>query len=220
MGEIGMEATAETVAHRILVASRAACVCVALAFPAYSGASPLAEAAATQVGVTVIYDPAYVGLEFPGGDLPLERGVCSDVVIRALRQAHGIDLQLVVNRDMKAAFSTYPTLWGLTRTDRNIDHRRVPNLETFFARMGAALPFSSDPAAFQPGDIVSFRLTGSNLPHIGIIDTGRSDDGLRPLVTHNIGWGARTEDMLFDHVLTGHFRLDPEALARMSALQD
>jgi uncharacterized protein len=189
-----------------------------LVFPAYSAASPLAEAAAGQVGVTVIYDPAYVGLDFPGGDLPPERGVCSDVVIRALRQAHGLDLQLLVNRDMKANFGAYPALWGLTTTDRNIDHRRVPNLEAFFTRMGAALPLSSDPAAFQPGDIVSFRLSGSNLPHIGIIDTRRSDDGQRPLVTHNIGWGARTEDMLFDHQIAGHFRLSDAVLARLKAL--
>ena len=97
---------------------------LALLWPLCGQAEPLAEAAATQVGVTVIYDPAYVGLEFPGGDLPLERGVCSDVVIRAMRQAYGLDLQLLVNRDMKANFSAYPALWGLRATDRNIDHRR------------------------------------------------------------------------------------------------
>ena len=178
----------------------------------------MSDAAATQVGVTTIYDPTYVGLEFPGGDLPWERGVCSDVVIRALRQAYGLDLQMLVNRDMKANFSAYPKNWGLKTTDRNIDHRRVPNLEAFFARMGAALPLTSDPAAFEPGDIVSFRLSGSALPHIGIIDAARSADGQRPLVTHNIGFGARTEDMLFDHQITGHFRLSEAVLARLKAL--
>jgi uncharacterized protein len=195
-------------------------VCMALLWPSCGLAEPLAEAAAEQVGVTLIYDPSYVGLDFPGGDLPPERGVCSDVVIRALRVAYGLDLQLLVNRDMKANFASYPRTWGLKTTDRNIDHRRVPNLETFFTRMNAALPLSDDPAAFQPGDIVSFRLKGSDLPHIGIIDERLSPDGKRPMVTHNIGWGARTEDMLFDHAITGHFRLGPEVLARMSALQD
>ena len=186
------------------------------AAPAF--AAPLDDAARQQVGVTVIYDPSYVGLEFPGGDVPAERGVCSDVVIRAIRVAHGIDLQLAVNRDMRAAFGAYPALWGLKTTDRNIDHRRVPNLETLFRRVGAEQPVTSDPADYLPGDLVSFRLTGSNLAHIGIVDTARSGDGLRPLVTHNIGAGARTEDMLFDHRIVGHFRLGETALARLAAL--
>ena len=179
---------------------------------------PLAEAAAAQVGVTLIYDPSYAGLDFPGGDIPRLRGVCSDVVIRALRDAHGLDLQLIVNRDMKADFAAYPKIWGLKTTDRNIDHRRVPNLETLFTRMGASLPISDDPANYQPGDIVSFRLAGSGLAHIGIIADTRTRDDARPLVTHNIGWGTRTEDMLFDHTITGHFRLTPDVIARLRAL--
>ncbi|MBS8228854.1 DUF1287 domain-containing protein [Vannielia litorea] len=190
---------------------------IALAGPvAADPGTDLATAAEEQVGVTVIYDPAYVGLEFPGGDLPRERGVCSDVVIRALRDAWGIDLQAVVNADMKANFSAYPKIWGLKTTDRNIDHRRVPNLETLFTRAGAALPLSSDLAAFHPGDIVSFRLTGSNLPHIGIIAEGIAPDGT-PLVTHNIGSGTRTENMLFDHPMQGHFRLSEPARAWLAA---
>lgn len=192
-----------------------------LAAPALSAlADPLAEAAADQVGVTVIYDPSYVGLDFPGGDVPRDRGVCTDVVIRALRDAHAIDLQLAVNRDMKGAFSAYPMIWGLSTTDRNIDHRRVPNLETLLRRIGAAKEPSDDPDDFAPGDIVSWRLAGSGLPHIGIIADARSADGARPLVTHNIGWGARTEDILFDHDMVLRARLDDVAHNRLRALME
>ena len=128
------------------------------AMPAFAGTEPsrLTEAAREQVGVTVTYDPAYVSLAFPGGDLPRDRGVCTDVVIRALRDAWDVDLQLAVNRDMKADFAAYPRLWGLTRTDRNIDHRRVPNLQTLFTRIGADLPLTEGrpptcPATSSPG---------------------------------------------------------------------
>ncbi|WP_428517119.1 DUF1287 domain-containing protein [Roseovarius sp.] len=189
-----------------------------LAAPAPAMADALAEAAADQVGVTVIYDPSYVGLDFPGGDVPRERGVCTDVVIRALRDAYGIDLQLAVNRDMKADFAAYPALWGLSTTDRNIDHRRVPNLETLLRRIGAARDPSDDPDDFAPGDIVSWRLAGLGLPHIGIVSEGRSADGARPLVTHNIGWGTRTEDILFDHDMVLRARLDAAARDRLRAL--
>ena len=177
----------------------------------------MADAAAGQVGVTVIYDPSYQGMAFPGGDVPLERGVCTDVVIRAFRTALGIDLQLAVNRDMKAAFGQYPKIWGLKTTDRNIDHRRVPNLETLFTRVGADLPLSTDPGVYQVGDVVSWRLAGSELPHIGIVAAERSAAGV-PLITHNIGWGTQTEDILFDHRITGHFRLNADATARLAAL--
>ncbi|MFN3210608.1 MAG: DUF1287 domain-containing protein [Roseovarius sp.] len=183
-------------------------------------ADPLAKAAAGRVGVTVTYDPAYVGLDFPGGDVPRDRGVCTDVVIRALRDAHGIDLQLAVNRDMKADFAAYPALWGLATTDRNIDHRRVPNLETLLRRIGAAEGASDDAGDFAPGDIVSWRLAGSGLPHIGIVATGRSADGARPLVTHNIGRGTRTEDVLFAHDMVLRARLDAVALDRLKALTE
>ncbi|MGR3794028.1 DUF1287 domain-containing protein [Vannielia sp. SX4] len=196
---------------------RALALLLALTSPATANPGrDLAAAAEAQVGVTVIYDPAYVGLEFPGGDLPRERGVCTDVVIRALRDAWGIDLQAATNADMKRNFAAYPPLWGLRTTDRNIDHRRVPNLETLFTRAGAALPLSSDPAAFAPGDIVSFRLTGTALPHIGIIAKGTAPDGT-PLVTHNIGAGTRTEHMLFDHPMQGHFRLTDAARRWLAA---
>jgi uncharacterized protein YijF (DUF1287 family) len=198
---------------------RAFALALALLLPAAAPAEPLAEAAAAQVGVTLIYDPRYVALDFPGGDISRLRGVCTDVVIRAMRDALGVDLQAVVNADMTAAFAEYPAIWGLGTTDRNIDHRRVPNLEVLFARAGAALPISDVAGDYLPGDIVSFRLAGSEVPHVGIV-SDRTDAGSgRPLVTHNIGWGTRTEDMLFDHRITGHFRLGPEALDWLRARQ-
>jgi uncharacterized protein len=188
------------------------------AFPAFADEpGKLINAAREQVGVTTIYDPAYVGLEFPGGDIPRSRGVCTDVVIRALRDGWGIDLQLAVNRDMKADFSAYPGLWGLSTTDRNIDHRRVPNLQTLFARIGAELPVSDIAADYQPGDIVSWMLPG-NLPHIGIVSDQMTEDGARPLILHNIGAGAREDDILFVYEITGHYRIGPDSAARLRVL--
>ncbi|WP_208348236.1 DUF1287 domain-containing protein [Pseudaestuariivita rosea] len=204
--------------RRAVLAGAAAWVAApALATPDPAMAQ-LVAAAQGQVGVTLIYDGSYRGLGFPGGDIPRLRGVCTDVVIRAMRDAWDIDLQVAVNRDMRNNFSAYPKNWGLTRPDRNIDHRRVPNLETLFARIGAARSVSSDSSVFQMGDIVSWRLTGSNLPHIGIASDRRSRDDERPLITHNIGWGTRTQDMLFDHKITGHFRLGSEQRERLRRL--
>jgi uncharacterized protein YijF (DUF1287 family) len=165
----------------------------------------LVAAARRQVGVTLTYDPAYSRLDYPGGDVPRERGVCTDVIVRAYRDGLDIDLQVLVHEDMRKAFSAYPPLWGLKRTDRNIDHRRVPNLQTFFTRAGAALPISRHGADYRAGDIVSQMLPG-NLPHIGIVADARSADGARPLLVHNIGAGARLEDLLFAYPLTGHYR--------------
>jgi uncharacterized protein YijF (DUF1287 family) len=162
-------------------------------------------AAATQIGVTTGYDPAYVSLSYPQGDLPRKTGVCTDVVIRALRDAHGIDLQEQVHRDMKANFAAYPKNWGLKRPDSNIDHRRVPNLRRYFERQGASLPVTSDLAAYAAGDIVSWNLPG-NLTHIGIVSQATAADGT-PLIIHNIGRGARAENILFAYEITGHFRL-------------
>ncbi len=190
-----------------------------LAAPAFAGSEPsrLTIAAREQVGVTTTYDPAYVALEFPGGDLPRDRGVCTDVVIRALRDGWGIDLQLAVNRDMKADFSAYPSLWGLTRTDRNIDHRRVPNLQTLFARIGAELPLQDDPTPYLPGDIVTWTLPG-NLAHIGIVSDKLGGDGT-PMILHNIGRGAQEEDILFTYPITGHYRIGKDQAERLKALQ-
>ena len=190
-----------------------------LVVPAFAGSEPsrLTDAARDQVGVTVIYDPAYAKLAFPGGDVPRDRGVCTDVVIRALRDAWGIDLQLAVNRDMKADFAAYPAFWGLTTTDRNIDHRRVPNLQTLFARIGAEVPLDDGPVPYLPGDIITWKLPG-NLDHIGIVSDRRTDQGT-PLILHNIGRGAQEEDILFAYPMTGHYRIGKDQAKLLKALQ-
>jgi len=169
----------------------------------------LIASAESQIGETVSYDPAYVRITFPGGDVPRSRGICTDVVIRALRDSHGIDLQALVNRDMKRAFGSYPSKWGLSRPDPNIDHRRVPNLQRYFEGLGAVLRVSNVASDYHPGDIVTWKLP-CNLDHIGIVTHRRSRDGARPLVVHNIGAGTRLQDMLFDYTITGHYRLDAE----------
>ena len=178
-------------------------------------AAALVTAARAQVGVTLIYDGAYVSLDYPGGDVDAERGVCTDVLIRAFRTAWGIDLQRVVHRDMERAFAAYPAQWGLSAPDRNIDHRRVPNLRTLLTRAGAELePGNND---FRPGDIVSWRLPG-NQPHIGIVSDRTGDDGTDPLILHNIGGGAQEEDMLHSFPITGHYRITSEAAEWMREL--
>lgn len=166
-------------------------------------ASPLhariADAALAQVGVTTGYDPAYVKLRYPGGDVPRDRGVCSDVVVRAFR-AVGVDLQVAVHGDMAAHFSAYPQMWGMRGPDANIDHRRVPNLTTFFARRGKAL---APDDAYEPGDVVAWRLP-SGLYHVGVVSSAR---GARDyLVVHNIGDGAKNEDVLRAWTIIGHYR--------------
>lgn len=168
----------------------------------------LVTAARQQVGVTIVYDPAYVRLAYPGGDIARERGVCTDVVIRAYRDAFALDLQQLVHEDMVRHFSAYPANWGLTRPDRNIDHRRVPNLMAFFKRRGAVLPVSDRPGDYQAGDLVAQMLPG-NLPHIAIVADELNAAGSRPLVVHNIGAGARLEDSLFAFPITGHARFAP-----------
>lgn len=168
-------------------------------------ASRLIDAGLTQIGVTTIYDPAYVTLAYPGGDVAPERGVCTDVIVRAYRAGLGLDLQKLVHEDMKGNFTAYPTSWGLSRPDRNIDHRRVPNLKVFFTRQGASLPVTGEPADFRPGDIITQMLPG-DLAHIALVSHFASSDGERPLCVHNIGAGARLEDILFSYRLTGHYR--------------
>jgi uncharacterized protein len=169
-----------------------------------SRATRLITAARSQVGVTTVYDPAYVQLAFPGGDVPRGRGVCTDVIVRAYRDGLGLDLQALVNADMRAAFGAYPRTWGLRTTDRNIDHRRVPNLQTFLARKGARLPVFDRAQNWQAGDLVT-SLVGGTLPHIGIVSDRLAPSG-RPLVIHNIGRGTQEEDVLFAHRITGRFR--------------
>jgi uncharacterized protein len=152
-----------------------------------------------------VYDPAYVKLAYPMGDVADDRGVCTDTVIRAFRHA-GVDLQVAVHEDMAANFDAYPAIWGLNRPDRNIDHRRVPNLETFFRRRGGARALSTKAGDYLPGDIVSWRLTGSGLPHIGVV-TRKKLNGA-PLIAHNIGAGTQQEACLFNWPMQGWFRFD------------
>lgn len=170
----------------------------------------LVAAAIERTRHVVAYDGAYRRIAYPGGDVAADRGVCSDVVIRAYRAGLGVDLQQRVHEDMERAFRRYPAIWGLARPDRNIDHRRVPNLEVFFARHGQSLPVSRDSGNYRPGDLVTWRL-GGVLPHIGIVTDRRTADGRRPLIAHNIGRGPRLEDILFDLPIHGHFRYLPEA---------
>jgi uncharacterized protein len=168
----------------------------------------LIAAARAQIGVTLRYDPAYTRLAFPGGDVPRDKGVCTDVVIRAYRDAHGIDLQTLVNADMRAAFSAYPTRWGLSQPDASIDHRRVLNLRVLFQRNGWALgPARLLPESFEPGDLATQVLPG-NLPHIGIVSEKRAGSG-RLLLIHNIGAGTEETDVLAAYTLTGRYRLPP-----------
>ena len=177
--------------------------------------APVAEAdprlvplARQQIGVTVDYDPSYSIIAYPGGDVPMETGVCSDVIIRALRGL-GLALQKEVHEGMERNFRLYPQRWGLRRPDKNIDHRRVPNLECFFRRRGWQLPVTDNPADYQPGDIVTCLLGGS-IPHIMIVSDRKDSEG-NPLIIHNIGSGTQEEDGLFLFELTGHYRprLDP-----------
>jgi len=168
----------------------------------------LARAAEDRIRHSVVYDPAYVSIEYPMGDVAADRGVCIDVIIRTYR-ALGVDLQVAIHEDMAANFSAYPALWGLSRTDRNIDHRRVPNLETFLAREGAELPVTDAPDDYQPGDIVTYRLPG-NLPHAVVVSTRTSAWSGDPMIVHNIGRGPRLEDRIFEWPIHRHFRWSTE----------
>lgn len=161
-------------------------------------------AAVAQTGQRVRYDGAYRRIPYPGGDVPSGIGVCTDVVIRAYRAA-GVDLQQRVHEDMKRAFAAYPKLWGLARPDANIDHRRVPNLQTYFRRRGVEVRVTSNPRDYVAGDLVTWMLPG-NLPHIGFVIDRRTADGRRPLIVHNIGNGPEVEDMLMSFPITGHYR--------------
>ncbi len=185
------------------LAGLAACRAPAATLPATSRAARLIAAARRQVGVTLAYDPAYTQLSFPGGDVPRAKGVCTDVVIRAYRDAFAVDLQALVHTDMAKAFAAYPRKWGLRAPDANIDHRRVPNLQTFFSRGGAARPVSNGHKDWQPGDIFTSNVGGR--PHIGIVSDATGSSGA-PMIVHNIGGGTREEDRLFDYPLTGRYR--------------
>ena len=153
---------------------------------------------------TIIYDPAYFSIKYPNGDIPDGKGVCTDVVIRTYRKM-GIDLQKEVHEDMKQNFNSYPKTWGLKRTDTNIDHRRVPNLMTFFKRHNAQKNITTNANDYQPGDIVCWNLGGA-ITHIGIVTSQKTEDKQRYLIVHNIGGGQVAEDVLFAYTIIGHYR--------------
>jgi uncharacterized protein YijF (DUF1287 family) len=163
----------------------------------------LADSALTLTKQQVIYDPSYFNISYPNGDIPSGKGVCTDVVIRAYRKL-GIDLQKEIHEDMTANFNEYPKNWRLSRTDKNIDHRRVPNLMTFFARHGEIKKISQIPADYEAGDIVCWDL-GKGTVHIGIVSNKLSADEKRKLIIHNIGAGQVMEDCLFKFKIIGHY---------------
>lgn len=166
----------------------------------------LSEAALSIINPEVAYDPSYTVLKYPNGDVAANKGVCTDVIIRAYRKL-GIDLQKEVHEDLKAHFSLYPNLkkWGLKTADPNIDHRRVPNLEVFFTRKGEKLAVSENPDEYKTGEIVTWMINGK-LPHIGIITNKKSSDGKRPMIVHNVGAGQVLEDCLFEYAIVGHYK--------------
>ncbi|MDR7209062.1 DUF1287 domain-containing protein [Flavobacterium piscis] len=165
----------------------------------------LSNAAISIIDPSIDYDPAYFSIKYPNGDIPPNKGVCTDVIIRTYRKL-GIDLQKEVHADMKANFALYPNLkkWGMTKTDTNIDHRRVPNLEVFFERKGTKLPLTHNAADYKTGELVTWMINGK-LPHIGIITNKKSEDGKRNLIVHNVGGGQVLADCLFEYKIVGHY---------------
>ena len=165
----------------------------------------LLENAEEQLNLTKSYDPNYTVISYPNGDVPIEKGVCTDVVIRAFRNA-GVDLQKEVHEDMKQHFAEYPNKWNLKSPDRNIDHRRVPNLQTFFERRGKSLPITQRNEDYKPGDVVAWNLDGKAITHIGLISNFWNESTYRYSIIHNIGGGATVEDKIFDWKIIGHYR--------------
>ncbi len=164
----------------------------------------LADSAFVLTKQKVVYDPSYLILNYPNGDVPRGKGVCTDVVIRAYRKV-GIDLQREVHEDIKRNFDVYPKKWGHTKPDKNIDHRRVLNLMTFFSRQGTDIEISDNPKDYETGDIVCWDL-GSGVMHIGIVSANKTEDGKKNLIIHNIGAGQVEEDILFDYKIIGHYK--------------
>ena len=171
-----------------------------------SFAEKLSNAAISIIDKNVIYTPDYVKLKYPNGDVPAKTGVCTDVIIRAYRKLN-VDLQKEVHEDMVANFTKYPNLekWGLKTTDKNIDHRRVPNLEIFFGRKGKTLPITKNATDYKTGEIVTWMIN-DKLPHIGIVTHLKSEDNKRNLIVHNVGGGQVLEDCLFSYSIVGHFQ--------------
>jgi len=166
--------------------------------------APIVAAARARVGKTVIYDASYVGLDYPGGDVPDDTGVCTDVIVRALREGMGMDLQKLIHEDMTAAFGAYPKHKGQRKPDRNIDHRRTENLRRYFARKGYEIEATTNKEDYLPGDLVT--CTVGNRPHIMVVSDAKADDGAW-LVIHNIGSGTAEEEGLFAYPITGHYRI-------------
>lgn len=166
----------------------------------------LSDAAISIIDPSIDYDPSYFKIDYPNGDIPKNKGVCTDVIIRSYRKL-GIDLQKEVHEDMLENFSDYPNLkkWGMIKTDTNIDHRRVPNLEVFLKRKGAKLPLSQNAKDYKTGEIVTW-IINNKLPHIGIVTNKKSRDGKRNLIVHNVGHGQILEDCLFEYKIVGHFK--------------
>ncbi len=165
----------------------------------------LVAAARMQIGKTIRYDPRYQPIQYPNGDLPMDRGVCTDVIVRAFRAGLGLDLQMLVHEDMRRDFKKYPSHSGSKSPDKNIDHRRVANLRTYLDRKGWSIPVTSKADNYKPGDLVTCLLP-HDLPHIMIVSDRRTVSG-RPLIIHNIGAGAKEEDRLFEFKHTGHYRV-------------
>lgn len=163
----------------------------------------LSDAALQLTENEVEYDPTYYKIPYPNGDVPAGKGVCTDVIIRAYRKL-GIDLQKEVHEDMAANFSKYPKIWGLKATDTNIDHRRVPNLQAFFTRKGETIPVTTKASDYKVGDIVTWMLPGGH-PHIGVVVDKKGAEGRYKMV-HNIGYGQKLDDCLFEYKITGHYR--------------
>ena len=171
-----------------------------------TGKLTLSDAALELTLQNVTYDPSYFSIDYPNGDVPSDKGVCTDVIIRAYRKM-GVDLQKNVHEDMMANFNLYPKIWGLKFTDKNIDHRRVPNLMIYFKRYGIEKPITRNPEDYNPGDIVCWNLGGA-ITHIGIVVNKKSNDGKRYLIVHNIGAGQVLEDCLFKFKIIGHYRFN------------
>ena len=171
-----------------------------------SHAKDLVEAAIERTQHQVTYDGGYRVISYPMGDVPEEIGVCTDVVIRAYHTL-GVDLQQLVHEDMQSHFLKYPNHWGLHKPDSNIDHRRVPNLQTFLTRHGTVLPITSEGLDYEAGDLVTWTVA-NHLPHIGIVTDQLVPGSNRPMIVHNIGESPKLEDRLFEFPITGHYRYE------------
>lgn len=186
-------------------------LCYSTALSADTFENDFVAAATERTQHSVTYDGTYHSINYPNGDVPSDRGVCTDVIIRSYRGI-GVDLQQLVHEDMQKNFNQYPSkrIWGLSKTDSNIDHRRVPNLQAFFKRHGEELIVSSDQNMYTPGDLVTWMLPG-NLPHIGIVSDKINSRTGDPLIIHNIGAGPKLNDILFKYKITGHYKFVPKS---------